>query len=249
MSNKARYLLWNIGHLSALLPRSRILGIYPLGFCRPEVVYSKWNPRNRLLNGFEDGLRASVRYLFQGILKSVDGYTQTKGIRHTVVFKFGRVLCPRRLSSDSEHSLVSDGASDHDLMKINFHHTSSEHAITKKMRPTPMSHKKLAQECNSLSDVLDTFSRAPTFPSSSYFLAMWTIAKRISGDKRCFEIQLMFSHPAFNQLCEQIMREAKIIHYDHLLFSLNAIMKLGVPQNTLMVQTLLRTIQVSEMET
>ncbi|CAO2624798.1 FAST kinase domain-containing protein 2, mitochondrial [Lemmus lemmus] len=243
MSNKAHTLLWSIEQLSALLPRSRVLRIYPLGFCRPEVVYSKWNPRKRLLNGFEDGLRPSVRYLFQGVLKSVDGCTQTKSIRHTAVFKFGRVLCPRRLSSDSEHSLVSDGASDHDLMKINFHHTSSEDVLTKKMRPTPMSHKKLAQECNSLSDVLDTFSRAPTFPSSSYFLAMWTIAKRISEDKRRFEIQLMFGHPAFNQLCEQMMREAKIMHYDHLLFSLNAIMKLGVPQNTLMVQTLLRMIQ------
>lgn len=249
MSNKAHSLLWNIRQLSALLPRSRVLSIYPLGFCRPEVFHSKWNPRNRLLNGFEDGLRPSVRHLFQGILKSVDGYTQAKGVRHTVVFKFGRVLCPRRLSSDSEHSHVSDGASDHDLMKTNFHHTSSEDVLTKKMRPTPMSHQKLAQECNSLSDVLDTFSRAPTFPSSSYFLAMWTIAKRISEDKRRFEIQLMFSHPAFNQLCGQTMREAKIMHYDHLLFSLNAIMKLGVPQNTLMVQTLLRTIQVSQMET
>nr|XP_048315154.1 FAST kinase domain-containing protein 2, mitochondrial [Myodes glareolus] len=243
MSNKAHSLLWNMGQLSALLSRSRVLRLYPLGFCRPEVFHSKWNPRNRLLNGFEDGLRPSVRHLFQGILKSVDGYTQPKGVRHTVVFKFGKVLCPRRLSSDSEHSLVSDGASDHDLMKINFHHTSSEDVFTKKMRPTPMSHKKLAQECNSLSDVLDAFSRAPTFPSSSYFLAMWTIAKRISEDKRRFEIQLMFGHPAFNQLCGQMMREAKIMHYDHLLFSLNAVMKLGVPQNTLMVQTLLRTIQ------
>lgn len=243
MSNKAHSLLWNIGQLRAVLPRSRVLRIYPLGFCRPEVVYSKWNPRNCRLNGFEDGLRPSVRYLFQGILKSVDDCTQTKGVRHAVVFKFGRVLCPRRLSSDSEHSLVSDGASDHDLMKINFHHSSSEDVLTKKMRPTPMSHKKLAQECNSLSDVLDTFSRAPTFPSSSYFLAMWTIVRRVSGDKRRFEIQLMFSHPAFHQLCAQMMREAKIMHYDHLLFSLNAIMKLGVPQNALMVQTLLRTIQ------
>lgn len=241
MSNKTHSLLWNIGQLSTLLPRSRVLRINPLGLCRPEVVYSKWNPRNHLLNGFEDGLRPSVRYLFQGILKSVDGCTQTKGVRPTVVFKFGRVLCPRRLSSDSEHSLVADGS--HDLMKINFHHTSSEDVLTKKMRPTPMSHKKLAQECNSLSDVLDTFSRAPTFPSSSYFLAMWTIAKRISGDKRRFEIQLMFGHPAFHQLCEHMMREAKIMHYDHLLFSLNAIMRLGVPQNTLMVQTLLRTVQ------
>ncbi|KAK7809510.1 hypothetical protein U0070_000867 [Myodes glareolus] len=131
MSNKAHSLLWNIRQLSALLPRSRVLRIYPLGFCRSEVFHSKWNLRNCLLNGFEDGLRPSVRHLFQGILKSVDGYTQAKGVRHRVVFKFGKVLCPRRLSSDSEHSLVSDGASDHVLMKINFHHTSSEDVFTK----------------------------------------------------------------------------------------------------------------------
>ncbi|KAL1770725.1 FAST kinase domain-containing protein 2 [Sigmodon hispidus] len=243
MNNKAHPLLWNIRQLSTLLPRSRVLRMYPLGFCRPQVVHSKWNPRIRLLNGFNEGLQPSVRYLFRDILKSVDGCIETKGISHAAVFKLDRVLYPRRLSSNSEHPLVSDGTSDHDLMKINFHHTSSEDVLTKKMRPIPMTHKKLAQECNSLSDVLDAFSKAPTFPSSSYFLAMWTIAKRISEDKRRFERQLMFGHPAFHQLCEHMMREGKIMHYDSLLFSLNAIVKLGVPQNTLMVQTLLRIIQ------
>lgn len=243
MNNKAHSLLWNIRQLSTSLPRSRVLRIYPLGFGRPEVVHSQWNPRNGLLTGFDEGLRPSVRYLFQGISKSVGGCTQTKGISHAAVFKCDRVLCPRRFSSDSEHSLVSDGTSDRVLMKVNFHPTSSEDVLTRKARPTPVNHKKLAQECNSLSDVLDTFSKAPRFPGSSYFLAMWTIAKRVSEDKRRFEIQLMFSHPAFSQLCEQMMREAKIMHYDHLLFSLNAIVKLGIPQNTLMVQTLLRTIQ------
>lgn len=216
-----------------------------MGFCRPEVIHSKWNPRNHLLNTFDEGLQPSVRYLFQDIVnsKSVDGCPQIKGISHAAVCKLERILCPRRLSFDTKHSFVSDGTSDHDLMKINFHHTSSEDVLTKKVRPTPVTYKKLAQECNSLSDVLDTFSKAPTFPGSNYFLAMWIIAKRISEDKRRFEKQLMFSHPAFSQLCEQVMREAKIMHYDHLLFSLNAIVKLGIPQNTLMVQTLLRTIQ------
>ncbi|EGW02341.1 FAST kinase domain-containing protein 2, mitochondrial [Cricetulus griseus] len=243
MSNKAYSLLWNTRQLSTLVPRSRFLRIYPPGFCRPEVIPSKWNPRNCLLNGFGEGLQPSVRYLFQGVLKSVDCCTQTKGTGCAAVFKLDRVLCPRRLSSDSEHFLVSDGASDHDLMKINSHHASSEDVLSKKMRPTPVNHDKLVQECNSLSDVLDTFSKAPKFPSSSYFSAMWTIAKRISEDKRRFEIQLMFNHSAFSQLCEQMMRESMIMHYNHLLFSLNAVIKLGVPQNTLMVQTLLRVIQ------
>nr|BAE32254.1 unnamed protein product [Mus musculus] len=245
MNSKARSLLWTIRRFSTLLPRSRALRIDPLGTCRPEVIHSKWNPRNHRLNVFDEVLQPSVRYLFQDIFisKSVDGCIQTKGISHSAVFKPDRLLCPRRLSFDAKHSFVSDGTSDHDLKKINFHHTSSEDVFTKKVRPTPVNYKKLAQECNSLSDVLDTFSKAPTFPGSNYFLAMWIIAKRISEDKRRFERQLMFSHPAFNQLCEQMMREAKIMHYDHLLFSLNAIVKLGIPQNTLMVQTLLRTIQ------
>ncbi|CAH6791705.1 FAST kinase domain-containing protein 2, mitochondrial [Phodopus roborovskii] len=243
MNNQAYSLLWNTKQLSTLVPRSRFLRIYPLRFCRPEIVHSKWNPRNHLLNGFGEGLQPSVRYHFQGALKSVDGCTQTKGVSWAAAFKLDRALCPRRLFSDSGHFLASDGASDHDLMKTNSHHASGEDVLSKKMRPTPVNHKKLVEECNSLSDVLDAFSKAPTFPSSNYFLAMWTIAKRISEDKRRFEIQLMFNHPAFSQLCEQMMRETKIMHYDHLLFSLNAIMKLGVPQNTLIVQTVLRVIQ------
>ncbi|XP_051009891.1 FAST kinase domain-containing protein 2, mitochondrial [Acomys russatus] len=238
MNNKAHF----IRQFSTLLPRSRALRIYPLGFCRPEVIHSKRNPRNCLLNGFDEGLQPSVRHLFRNmfILNSLGGCTQTKGIGRAAVFKHGGILCPKRMS---KHCFVSDGASDRDLMTTDFHRTSSEDVLSKKMRPTPVNHKKLAQECNSLSDVLDVFSKAPTFPSSNYFLAMWMLAKRISEDKRRFEIQLMFSHPAFNQLCDQMMREAKIMHCDHLLFSLNAVVKLGVPQNTLMVQTLLRVIQ------
>lgn len=245
MNNRAHTFLWGIRQFRTSLPRSRALRTYSLVFCKPEVIHSKRNPRNHLLNGFDEGLQPSVRYLFQDIFisKSVAGCTQTRGIIHAAGFKLDRILCPRRLSFDAKHSFVSDGTSDHDLMKTNFHHTSTEDVLTKKMRPTPVNYKKLAQECNSLSDVLDTFSKAPTFPGSNYFLAMWIIAKRISEDKRRFEKQLMFSHPAFNQLCEQMMREAKIMRYDHLLFSLNAIVKLGVPQNSLMVQTLLRTIQ------
>lgn len=44
-------------------------------------------------------------------------------------------------------------------------------------KPTLISSEKLSQECNSLSDVLDIFSKAPKFPSSNYFSAMWTVAK------------------------------------------------------------------------
>uniref|UniRef100_A0A8C5NUE0 FAST kinase domains 2 n=1 Tax=Jaculus jaculus TaxID=51337 RepID=A0A8C5NUE0_JACJA len=234
MSNKASSLLWNLKRFSTLIPRSKTLRLHPLGFCRPKIVHLSWNLRNLLLNDFDVGRGPPVRYLFHDafILKADDGCAQTKGLHSAADFRVDRMLCPRRLSFDSKHSLVSDRTV-----------TSNEGMLSKGIRPTPISRRKVFEQCNSLSDVLDMFSKAPTFPSSNYFSAMWTIAKRMSDDQKRFEKQLMFSHPAFNHLCEQVMREAKIMHYDHLLFSLHAMVKLGVPQNTLVVQTLLRMIQ------
>lgn len=212
-----------------------------MGFGLPKIVYSNWNPRNHLLHDLDNQMQSSVRYLFQdaSIFKSGDDASQTKGIRPVIALPVTRLFCPRSLSLDSEQSPVSaDG-----LKKTNFHpEASNEDVLTPKTKPTPVNFKKLSQG-NSLSDVLDTFSKAPTFPCSNYFSAMWTIAKRMSEDQRRFEKQLMFNHPAFTQLCEHMMREAKIMYYDHLLFSLYAIVKLGIPQNTLLVQTLLRVVQ------
>lgn len=240
MNNRAGSFIWNLRHFSALAPTSRTVRLYPLEFCRPKIVYSNRSPRN-LLNHFDDKMQSSVRNLFQDALffKSGDD-SQTKGAGAVTALRVSRLLCPRRLSFDSKQSPVCDDG----LKEINFHpEASSEVVHTKETKPTPVSWRKLSQECNSLSDVLDAFSEAPTFPSSNYFSAMWTIAKRMSEDQKRFEKQLMFNHPAFTQLCEQMMREAKIMYYDHVLFGLHAIVKLGVPQNTLLVQTLLRVVQ------
>ncbi|KAM5228733.1 FAST kinase domain-containing protein 2, mitochondrial [Ctenodactylus gundi] len=244
MNNKAGSFLWNLRKSVAFVPTSRTLSVYPLGFCRPKLAHSNWILRNFPFNELDNGIQ--VRCLFQDafILKSGDGDSQTKDLRSSTVFRFDRQLCPKRLSFYSNHSLVSVGAPDNGLKKVNCHHEApSEDVLIKDVKPTPVNHKKLSEECNSLSDVLDTFLKAPTFPSSNYFSAMWTMAKRMSDDQRRYEKQLMFKHPGFNQLCEQVMREAKIMHYDHILFSLHAIVKLGVFQNTLLVQTLLRVIQ------
>lgn len=241
MNNRAGVIFWNLRQFSTLVPTSRTIRLYPLGFSRPKVVYSNWNPRNLLLSDFGNGVQSSARHLFQDalIFKSGDNF-QTKGIGTETVLTVNRTLCPRRLSFDSKHSLDSDNA----LKKAAFHHkASSEDVLTKETKPTPVNNKKLTEECSSLSDVLDKFSEQPTFPSSNYFSAMWIIAKRMSDDQKRVEKQLMFNHPAFNQLCEQMMRESKIMHYDHLLFSLHAMVKLGIPQNTLLIQTLLRVVQ------
>ncbi|KAM6151953.1 FAST kinase domain-containing protein 2, mitochondrial [Erethizon dorsatum] len=246
MSSKAGSVVWNLRQFSTSVPASRTLSIYSLGLCRPKFAHSKWSLRNLPFNDFDSRMRSSIRYLFQDafILKSRNCGFQPESLNTVTVFRVNRLLCPRRLSFDSKHSFVSVGTSHNGLKKVNFHHeVSSEDVLSQEVKPTPINYTKLSEESNSLSDVLDTFSKAPTFPSSKYFLAMWTIAKRMSDDQRRCEKQLMFKHPAFNQLCEQMMRETKIMRYDHLLFSLHAIVKLGVFQNTLLVQTLLRVIQ------
>uniref|UniRef100_A0A8C3YN30 FAST kinase domains 2 n=1 Tax=Catagonus wagneri TaxID=51154 RepID=A0A8C3YN30_9CETA len=232
--------LWNLKQFSSLVPTGRTVRLYPLGFCRSKIVYLNWNPRS-LLDNFSNRIQSSIRCLFQDalIFKSGGDDFQTKGISTETVFPVDRPLCSRRLSFDSNHFLVADNG----LKKNVDYEASKEDSFTKGTKPIPNICRKLSQECNSLSDVLDIFSKAPTFPSSNYFSAMWVVAKRMSNDQKRFERQLMFNHPAFSQLCEQVMREAKIMHCDNLLFSLHAVVKLGIPQNTLLVQTLLRVVQ------
>ncbi|XP_029789834.1 FAST kinase domain-containing protein 2, mitochondrial isoform X2 [Suricata suricatta] len=239
MINRASSFLWNLGQFSTFVPTSRTMRLYPLGFSRLKVVFSNNSNQRNLLSDFGNRVQPSIRYLFQDALIFKSRDFKTRGISTETVLTVNKVLCPRRLSFDSKRSLVSD-----DGLKINFHlEASSEDVLTKETKPTPVNYRKLAQECSSLSDVLDTFSEAPTFPSSNYVSAMWTVAKRLSEDQKRAEKQLMFNHPAFSQLCEQMMREAKIMHCDHLLFSLLAVVKLGIPQNTRLVQTLLRVVQ------
>ncbi|XP_012580058.1 PREDICTED: FAST kinase domain-containing protein 2 isoform X1 [Condylura cristata] len=241
MNNRAGSFLWNLRQFSTLVPKSKTVRLYSLGLCRQKIINSSWNLRNLLLNTWDSSRLSSMRYLFQyALIFETDDDFQTKGIRTLPARSAERLLCPRKLSVDSKHSLVSD----EELKKINLHQeTADKDVLLKESRSTTVTITKLCQDCNSLSDVLDTFSEAPTFPTSNYFSAMWTIAKRMSNDQKRFEKQLMFNHPAFKQLCEQMMREAKIMHYDHLMFSFHAIVRLGIPQNTLLVQTLLRVAQ------
>ncbi|KAM9248323.1 FAST kinase domain-containing protein 2, mitochondrial [Dugong dugon] len=248
MNNKTGCFLWNLRQFSTLVPASRrtVRLVDLLGFYRPKIVHPNRNPRNLFLNDFDNRVHSSIRYLFQNALtfkSGAEGF-QTNGISTVTVPTVDRLLCPRRLSFDSKHFFVSVGTPDDGLKKISFHHeVSNEDVLINEAKPTPVTYRKLSQECNSLSDVLDAFSKAPAFPSSNYFTAMWKIAKSMSEDQKHFEKQLMFNHPSFNQLCEQMIREAKIMHCDRLLFSLQAMVKLGIPQNTLLVQTLLRVVQ------
>lgn len=103
------------------------------------------------------------------------------------------------------------------------------------------------QKCVSPCDVLDLTSKTPLsqkYPSNC-LATMWMLTKKLSEDQRHYEKQLMFQHPQFNQLCQIVMQETKYMWREDLVYSLLAVVKLGVPQNTRLVQILLRVCQVS----
>ncbi|NWV83363.1 FAKD2 protein, partial [Dasyornis broadbenti] len=71
----------------------------------------------------------------------------------------------------------------------------------------------------------------------------WRLLKNLSEEQQRYEKQLIFEHPAFVKLCQQLLRHARRMTRGDLVFSLHAVVSLGVPQNTLLVQTLLRVCQ------
>ncbi|NXC38829.1 FAKD2 protein, partial [Penelope pileata] len=72
---------------------------------------------------------------------------------------------------------------------------------------------------------------------------MWKLFRKLSEEQQRYEKQLIFEHPAFVKLCQQLLRDARRMTRADLVFSLHAVVSLGVPQNTLLVQTLLRVCQ------
>ncbi|KFQ14282.1 FAST kinase domain-containing protein 2, partial [Leptosomus discolor] len=72
---------------------------------------------------------------------------------------------------------------------------------------------------------------------------VWRLFKHLSEDQQRYEKQLIFEHPAFVKLCQQLLRNARRMTRGDLVFSLHAVVNLGVPQNTLLVQTLVRVCQ------
>ncbi|KAM4776692.1 FAST kinase domain-containing protein 2, mitochondrial isoform 1-T2 [Cyanocitta cristata] len=71
----------------------------------------------------------------------------------------------------------------------------------------------------------------------------WRLFKNLSEEQQRYEKQLIFEHPAFVKLCQQLLRDARRMTRGDLVFSLHAVVHLGVPQNTLLVQTLVRVCQ------
>ncbi|XP_038605021.1 FAST kinase domain-containing protein 2, mitochondrial [Tachyglossus aculeatus] len=98
-------------------------------------------------------------------------------------------------------------------------------------------------ECSSLGAVLDNFSACPTYPSTKYLRALWRLAKVMPKEQSTSERQQMYQNPAFSQLCQHVMREARNLRCDNVMYSLHALVKLKIPQGTRLIQTLLRAAQ------
>ncbi|NXU10024.1 FAKD2 protein, partial [Pardalotus punctatus] len=71
----------------------------------------------------------------------------------------------------------------------------------------------------------------------------WKLLKNLSEEQQRYEKQLIFEHPVFPKLCQQLLHSARRMTRGDLVFSLHAVVNLGVPQSTLLVQTLLRVCQ------
>lgn len=100
------------------------------------------------------------------------------------------------------------------------------------------------QKCTCPSDALDLSESAVSIKHFANCLTMaWRLFKNLSEEQQRYEKQLIFEHPAFVKLCQQLLRDARRMTRGDLVFSLHAVVNLGVPQNTLLVQTLVRVCQ------
>ncbi|XP_077407771.1 FAST kinase domain-containing protein 2, mitochondrial isoform X2 [Vanacampus margaritifer] len=104
---------------------------------------------------------------------------------------------------------------------------------------------ELLQQCGSPSDVLDLSQQYAPTPGiiSNCLTHMWTIIKKLSKEQRRCELQLMFEHPAFDQLLQNAMTIVWSMQNENLAYSLLAMVNLGVPQRSRVVQLHLRACQ------
>ncbi|KAJ7408063.1 FAST kinase domain 2 [Willisornis vidua] len=101
------------------------------------------------------------------------------------------------------------------------------------------------QKCTCPCDALDLAAESAVSIKhyTNCLTTAWRLFKNLSEEQQRYEKQLIFEHPAFARLCQQLLRESRRMTRGDLVFSLHAAVSLGVPQNTLLVQTLLRVCQ------
>ncbi|XP_057237707.1 FAST kinase domain-containing protein 2, mitochondrial isoform X2 [Malurus melanocephalus] len=103
----------------------------------------------------------------------------------------------------------------------------------------------ILRKCTCPSDALDLAAEAAVSVKhyTNCLTTAWRLFKSLSEEQQRYEKQLIFEHPAFTKLCQQLLHNARRMTRGDLVFSLHALVSLGVPQNTLLVQTLVRVCQ------
>ncbi|KAJ7408649.1 FAST kinase domain 2 [Pitangus sulphuratus] len=101
------------------------------------------------------------------------------------------------------------------------------------------------RKCTCPCDALDLASESAVSIKhyTNCLTTAWRLFKHMSEEQQRYEKQLIFEHPAFAKVCQQLLRDSRRMTRGDLVFSLHAVVNLGVPQNTLLVQTLLRVCQ------
>lgn len=101
------------------------------------------------------------------------------------------------------------------------------------------------RECQSPSDVLDLVDRCNVahWCISNSLTWMWHTTKKMGDEQKHWEVRLMVEHPTFEKLCHSARVNAPRTHSYNLAFTLLALVKLGVSQNSYVIQTILRVIQ------
>ncbi|XP_010016312.1 PREDICTED: FAST kinase domain-containing protein 2 [Nestor notabilis] len=227
MHNKISYLLGTVRCMhrcsSVLAPKSSATTReHVLWICRYREPLENVNFRRLLLNTFPPLHGPPLRFLSQ----------------KTDVFSTGVKIEPEK----SAEALISEETpqSSLELEKLDDSGSSKEKHIADH---SAVFYSNL-QKCTCPSDALDLSESAVTIKHFTNCLTMvWRLFKKLSEEQQRYEKQLIFEHPAFAKLCQQLLRDARRMTRGDLVFSLHAVVNLGVPQNTLLVQTLVRVCQ------
>ncbi|KAM9380796.1 FAST kinase domain-containing protein 2, mitochondrial [Phaethornis superciliosus] len=228
MNNKLSYLLSTVRcvhrHGPLLPPRSAAT--------RKHIL---WTGRDR------DALEnVTFRKLFLNIFPSLHGSPLRFVSQKADVFSTGVIIQPEKNTEDlvgkqaPQGSLELENPDDSETVRGK-HGTDPDDPFFSSL-----------QKCTCPSDVLDLAAEAAV--SARHFAncltKVWKLVKDLSEEQQQrYEKQLIFEHPAFVKLCQQLLQDARRLTRGDLVFSLHALINLGVPQNTLLVQTLVRVCQ------
>ncbi|XP_065526176.1 FAST kinase domain-containing protein 2, mitochondrial [Lathamus discolor] len=227
MNKKISYLLSTVRCMrrcnSVLAPKSSATARkHVLWICRYREPLENVNFRQLLLNIFPPFHSPSLRFLSQ----------------KTDVFSTGAKIEPEK----STEALISGETpqSSLELEKLDDSGSPKEKRVA--------DHSELfyssLQKCTCPSDALDLYDSAVSIKHFTNCLTtVWKLFKNLSEEQQRYEKQLIFEHPAFVKLCQRLLQNARRMMRGDLVFSLHALVNLGVPQNTLLVQTLVRVCQ------